>query len=512
MDGREMAMRVALLLFAAAAAAAPPAGARGLAPRAYRPLPLGRTAPSGWLRSQLDAQQAGLCGRGWLSGGVGTPVSHANDSAWVAAGGVSSPHEESWPYWANGAIPLAVLTQDAPRLAQLRSMVDHILAAAAQPGGWLGPTSGRGHWSAARGATALAQWAEATADGRIVPALVAFSGQLTHQLRAHPLNVGSPGEGSWAGARWVEYVAVFEWLLDQQQLTAAQREALHELIALLEQQGLDWDRWVFSDEKHPFVAAAAAAEAPQWWRLLHGYALRTSTGSEVCTQHCRAIPLPRGAVGGGASNCSAACAASASCVGWSVIKDTSSSGRHGKGPLCQLFEAAAMAGSAPFYTRDPNFDCGSKKQLQPSRPRPPPPPPPPPTPAGFSPWFPNNTQDAEAIANNLWLPQMSQMLTHGVNLAQAMHVWGVMFRYTNDSTWLSRGRDGWEKVLRLHGQPTGVFSGDEGISGTRPDRGTETCTVVETLYVQGTRRCLCFLGLYSQNACVVAGTRLQRCF
>jgi DUF1680 family protein len=76
---------------------------------------------------------------------------------------------------------------------------------------------------------------------------------------------------------------------------------------------------------------------------------------------------------------------------------------------------------------------------------------------------------------------MSQMLTHGVNLAQAMNVWGVMYRHTNDSSWLTRGRAAWQKVWRLHGQPTGVFSGDEGISGTRPDRGTETCTVVEIL-------------------------------
>jgi hypothetical protein len=76
---------------------------------------------------------------------------------------------------------------------------------------------------------------------------------------------------------------------------------------------------------------------------------------------------------------------------------------------------------------------------------------------------------------------MSQMLTHGVNLAQAMNVWGVMYRYSNDSAWLTRGRAAWDKVLRLHGQPTGAFSGDEGISGTRPDRGTETWTVVETL-------------------------------
>jgi hypothetical protein len=57
----------------------------------------------------------------------------------------------------------------------------------------------------------------------------------------------------------VEYVAVFEWLLDQHQLTAVQQETVHGLIALLEQQGLDWDRWVFSDEAHPFTTAGAAS-------------------------------------------------------------------------------------------------------------------------------------------------------------------------------------------------------------------------------------------------------------
>ena len=110
-----------------------------LAPRAFRPVTLGLTLPSGWLRSQLDAQKAGLCGRGWLSGGVGTHVLHANESIWVrneSTGGIGSPYEESWPYWANGAIPLAVLMQDATKLAELRSMVDHILAATPSAVGW----------------------------------------------------------------------------------------------------------------------------------------------------------------------------------------------------------------------------------------------------------------------------------------------------------------------------------------------------------------------------------------
>ena len=75
--------------------------------------------------------------------------------------------------------------------------------------------------------------------------------------QAHPLNHGSPGEGTWAGARWVEHVAVFEWLLDNEHgpggpLTEGQRQTIRDVIGLLVRQGLDWDRWIASDEEHPF--------------------------------------------------------------------------------------------------------------------------------------------------------------------------------------------------------------------------------------------------------------------
>ncbi len=37
-------------------------------------------------------------------------------------------------------------------------------------------------------------------------------------------------------------------------------------------------------------------------------------------------------------------------------------------------------------------------------------------------------------------------------------------------------------IFRLHGQPQGVHCGDEPLHGTDPTQGTETCTVVETMY------------------------------
>ena len=66
-----------------------------------------------------------------------------------------------------------------------------------------------------------------------------------------------------------------------------------------------------------------------------------------------------------------------------------------------------------------------------------------------------------------------------------MMTWGLLSRLSGgtvaNATWVARGRTAWDKVMALHGQATGTFTGDETISGTPPDRGTETCGVVETM-------------------------------
>ena len=64
-----------------------------------------------------------------------------------------------------------------------------------------------------------------------------------------------------------------------------------------------------------------------------------------------------------------------------------------------------------------------------------------------------------------------------MNLGQAMNTWGAMYRMTGDKSYIEAGKAGWEKVMRYHGQASGVFTGDETLSGTPPARGTETCTV-----------------------------------
>jgi hypothetical protein len=79
--------------------------------------------------------------------------------------------------------------------------------------------------------------------------------------------------------------------------------------------------------------------------------------------HCTHLAPPRSH-----TSTSHALPATATCAGYSVIKVTSTSGQRGKSPLCQLMTAATLATSPPFYNADPNFECGTKKQLQPDPP------------------------------------------------------------------------------------------------------------------------------------------------
>jgi hypothetical protein len=128
------------------------------------------------------------------------------------------------------------------------------------------------------------------------------------------------------------------------------------------------------DFSPPLAAPTAAAPAgpppaPAWWKYVKDHALLTASGGEGCAPpYCREFgPFPRGQ---GATNCSRACGSLllSSCAGWNLAKDTPTSGRRGKGSLCQLYSAAGLASQPPRYVADPNFDCGSNAKLQPNPP------------------------------------------------------------------------------------------------------------------------------------------------
>lgn len=75
----------------------------------------------------------------------------------------------------------------------------------------------------------------------------------------------------------------------------------------------------------------------------------------------------------------------------------------------------------------------------------------------------------------------------------SLHV--LLFRYyyftsiTHCRYRQSGNKDDWqssyirmEKLDKYHGQASGIFGCDEHLAGTMPSRGTELCTVVETMF------------------------------
>ncbi|KAJ7637664.1 hypothetical protein DFH06DRAFT_1218847 [Mycena polygramma] len=71
---------------------------------------------------------------------------------------------------------------------------------------------------------------------------------------------------------------------------------------------------------------------------------------------------------------------------------------------------------------------------------------------------------------------------HGVNVGQAIKSEAVAFRYSHDSTDLDSTRNRITMIEQYHGRSSGVFGADEHLAGLMPSRGSELCTVVETMY------------------------------
>lgn len=71
---------------------------------------------------------------------------------------------------------------------------------------------------------------------------------------------------------------------------------------------------------------------------------------------------------------------------------------------------------------------------------------------------------------------------HGVNTGMGIKQPAVYYQYAKDQKYLDAVKKGIEDLMKYHGQPQGMFSGDELLSGTDPTNGTEFCTVVEYMF------------------------------
>ena len=99
---------------------------------AYQEIPLGQITPRGWLQQQSDILVKGSTGH---LDEFYTKIQ--KDNGWL--GGKGDDWEET-PYWLDGALPLAYLSQDPALLKKVYTYVDYTLNHQ-RPSGFFGPLS-----------------------------------------------------------------------------------------------------------------------------------------------------------------------------------------------------------------------------------------------------------------------------------------------------------------------------------------------------------------------------------
>jgi hypothetical protein len=168
---------------------------------AFEPLPLGAIKPSGWLKEQLRVQAAGL------SGHLDEFWPDIKDSAWF---GGKAEGWERVPYWIDGLVPLAYLLDDERLKLKVKNALGYILDHQ-HPDGWLGPVGdSQKHkpydvWPLFPLLKALTQYHEATADPRVVPALLKCCRKIDQVIAREPMY-------SWARFRAADLVVTLHWL------------------------------------------------------------------------------------------------------------------------------------------------------------------------------------------------------------------------------------------------------------------------------------------------------------
>jgi len=236
--------------------------------RRFRPLPLGSIVPRGWLREQLVIQAEGLSGHldeFWPQVGP--------DSAWLGGKG------ESWelgPYYLDGLVPLAFLLEDRKLQTKIARWTEWALSNRGADG-WIGPKTDHPDkwWPRAVMLKVLAQYAEATGDKRVEPAMAEYFGLIAKSLESQPLTM-------WAKFRWGEYLPSLLWLCDRRPCPM-----IMEIARLLYSQGYNWtdhftyfmienpvrQTWNINDQCNlatHVVNQAMAVKYPGLWSLFSG--------------------------------------------------------------------------------------------------------------------------------------------------------------------------------------------------------------------------------------------------
>lgn len=264
LDRRQFLGSVAAAVAATAAGTGRAETARLLEP-AFRPLPLGAIRPEGWLLRQLRLQRDGLTGH------LDEFWPDVAESQWF--GGAAEGWERA-PYWLDGAIPLAVLLDDAELKQRLARRVDHVVAHQ-RPDGWYAPypkdagAKPYDLWAILLVNKALVQHHEATGDARVLEAVRA-------SLRALHEGVARTPLFDWGRFRWFEGLVPAFYVHER-----TGEPWLVELARTLRVQGVDYEalyrtedvtlptprRGLWKWTKHVVNTAMAAKAAALSWRL-----------------------------------------------------------------------------------------------------------------------------------------------------------------------------------------------------------------------------------------------------
>jgi len=200
---------------------------------AYIKLPLGTVLPQGWLKSQLEAQAAGL------TGNIDDFWPDLVNSSWRGGEG------EAWergPYYLDGLVPLAYLLKDEKLIEKSNKWIRSIILSISDTG-WYGPAKNKDRWPLAVANKVLMQYYEATGDTAALNVLIKYFQYLHNTSPDWP-------DKEWRGVRAMENAVTGYWLYRQ----TGERWIL-ETIESIQKNSSDWTAYY---EKFPWDSAASA--------------------------------------------------------------------------------------------------------------------------------------------------------------------------------------------------------------------------------------------------------------
>jgi len=200
---------------------------------AYIKLPLGTVLPQGWLKSQLEAQAAGL------TGNIDDFWPDLVNSAWRGGEG------EAWergPYYLDGLVPLAYLLKDEKLIAKSDKWIQNIISSS-RDSGWYGPAKNKDRWPLAVANKVLMQYYEATGDTTALNVIIKYFRYLHETPPDWP-------DKDWRGVRAMENAVTGYWLYRQ-----TGEKWILETIESIQKNSSDWTTYY---EKFPWDSAASA--------------------------------------------------------------------------------------------------------------------------------------------------------------------------------------------------------------------------------------------------------------